>query len=94
MNNNSPLLNPDRKASFGNYAALPGSGPSGTVCSGCSHLKPHGSRFTCGKFRDLTGRNGKPIISASASCRYFSARPSFNSTKTRMPEKGGPIGNS
>lgn len=92
MNNNSPLLNPDRRATLGNYAALPGSGPSGTVCSGCSHLEPQGSRFICGKFQSITGRKGKPVISASASCRYFSARPTFNSTNVWMPETGGEIG--
>jgi hypothetical protein len=82
MENNTPLLNVSGKASLGNYAALPGSGPAGQVCSHCSLLDPVGSRFTCGKFENLTGRKGKPISPASAACRYFTLRPAFNAPRT------------
>jgi hypothetical protein len=81
MLNDMPLLNVGGKAQLGNFAALPGSGPAGSVCSGCSLLTPDGSRFVCGKYKTLTGRKGKPISSGAAACRYFAPRPAFNSTK-------------
>jgi hypothetical protein len=81
MNNTYPLLNVGGKAQLGNFAALPGTGPAGSVCSGCSLLTPDGSRFVCGKYRVLTGRKGKPISPGSAACRYFQQRPAFNATK-------------
>ena len=78
MNNTAPLLDTDRKVQHGNYAGIPGTGPAGTVCSGCGRLEPDGSRFRCGHFKVLTGRNGKPISSAAASCRYFEQRKRLN----------------
>jgi|tagenome__1003787_1003787.scaffolds.fasta_scaffold20822373_5 hypothetical protein len=46
MINDAPLLNVSGKASFGNYAALPGSGPACTVLfrmqpPGTSRIKVH-----------------------------------------------------
>lgn len=81
MDNTAPLLNCDRKVQLGNYAGIPGTGPASTVCSGCSRLEADGSRFRCGHFQVLTGRKGKPISPGSASCRYFTARLAFNSSK-------------
>lgn len=81
MENTYPLLNINGKAALGNFAALPGTGPSGSVCSGCVALLPDGSRFVCGKYQRLTGRKGKPISPSSSACRYFDPRPAFNSTK-------------
>jgi hypothetical protein len=81
MENTTPILDVNRKASLGNYAALPGSGPLGATCSHCALLDPIGSRFTCRQFKALTGRAGKPISPASPACRYFSQRPAFNSAK-------------
>lgn len=81
MNNTTPLLNSGSTVKLGNFAGIPGSGPTGTVCSGCSRLEADGSRFRCGHFQVLTGRKGKHISPAAASCRYFEQRPAFNSTK-------------
>jgi hypothetical protein len=78
MNNNTPLLNVGGKAQLGSFAALPGTGPTGEVCSRCSLLTPEGSRFVCAKYRALTGRKGKPISPGSACCRYFEQRKRFN----------------
>lgn len=77
MLNNFPLLNSDKVTKLGNYAGIPSTGPHGTVCSGCSFLQPEGSRFVCFKFSEITRRKGKPISPGSASCRYYSARPTF-----------------
>ena len=78
MINTAPLLNVGGKAQLGCHAALPGTGPTGAVCSGCSLLTPDGSRFVCGKYRSLTGRKGKPISPASSACRYYDHRRAFN----------------
>jgi len=80
MINTAPLLDTDRKVQHGNYAGIPGTGPSGTVCSKCSLLEPAGSKFVCAKFQAITGRKGKPVSPGAASCRYFTARRAFNST--------------
>jgi hypothetical protein len=81
MINTYPLLNVGSKAQLGNFAALPGTGPAGEVCSRCSLLEASGSKFVCGKFQSLARRKGKPISPGSAACRYFEPRPAFNSTK-------------
>lgn len=81
MDNNFPLLNCSKTAALGNYAAIPGTGPVGAVCSGCQLLTPQGSKFTCSKFRLLTGRAGKPISPASSACRHYVHRAPFNSVK-------------
>lgn len=81
MENTHPLTSVNSVARHGCYAAIPGTGPHGTVCSGCNRLEPQGSRFLCGHFRTLTGRTGKAISPGSASCRYFTERPAFNATK-------------
>jgi hypothetical protein len=80
MISNTPLLNVGGKAQLGCHAALPGSGPAGEVCSRCTLLTPEGSRFTCAKYKALTGRKGKAISPASSACRYFDPRRAFNST--------------
>jgi hypothetical protein len=80
MNNNAPLLDVGGKVAMGNYAGIPGTGPAGTVCSGCGRLEPDRSRFRCGHFQVLTGRKGKHISPAAASCRYFEQRRAFNQT--------------
>lgn len=81
MENNYPLLNISGKAQLGNFAALPGTGPAGEVCSRCSQLDPAGAKFVCGKFKALTGRKGKPISPNSSACRYYVPRPAFNTPK-------------
>lgn len=80
MNNTYPLLSVGSKAQLGNFAALPGTGPTGEVCSRCAMLEAVGSRFVCGKYQKLTGRKGKPIGSNSSACRYFDQRRAFNLT--------------
>jgi hypothetical protein len=77
MENHHPLLDTGRKAQLGCYAALPGSGPAGAICSHCALLDPDGSMFVCRKYRSLTGRKGKPISPNSAACRYFEQRQTF-----------------
>ena len=79
MNNNYPLLNVGAKARLGNFAALPGTGPKGAVCSGCARLTPDGSKFVCEKYRTLTGRKGRAISPGSSACRYYDHRRVFNS---------------
>lgn len=81
MENLYPLLNTDRKAQLGCFAALPSTGPKGAVCSGCAALLPDGAKFICGKWKALMGRKGKPISPNSSACRYFDKRPAFNTTK-------------
>lgn len=78
MENDTPLLNSDRKVQMGCFAALPGTGPVGQICSHCSMLDPAGSKFVCAKYKVLSGRQGKPISPNSAACRYFQQRPAFN----------------
>jgi hypothetical protein len=78
MKNLFPLLNSAATTQHGCYAAIPGTGAAGTVCSGCGRLEPDGSRFRCGHFKALTGRKGKHISSAAAFCHYFEQRRRFN----------------
>jgi hypothetical protein len=77
MLNNFPLLSANKRPALGNYASVPGTGPKDAVCAGCTKLQPQGSRFVCAKFTELTRRQGKPINTGTAACRYFSKRPSF-----------------
>jgi hypothetical protein len=81
MNNTAPLFNSGSTVKLGNHAGIPGTGPTGTVCSGCGHLEADGSRFRCTYFQVLTGRKGKHISPGAASCRYFEQRRAFNSSK-------------
>ncbi|WP_247881534.1 HNH endonuclease [Skermanella sp. TT6] len=48
VSNNHPLLNLGGKAQLGNYAALPGTGPSGSTCRHCQHVVTAGKASTCG----------------------------------------------
>jgi hypothetical protein len=82
MDNLFPLLNSSSAAKLGCYASLPGTGPSGEICARCSLLEPLKSKFVCGKYKSLTGRQGRPISPNSAACKYFVARPAFNSPRT------------
>jgi hypothetical protein len=77
MENKHPLLETGRTARLGCYAALPGSGPAGAICSRCALLEPDGSRFVCRKYHILTGRKGKPIVPDTAACRYFEPQNTF-----------------
>jgi hypothetical protein len=63
---------------------IPGSGPHGAICRNCSSLVTSGKKTTCGKFRTLTGRRGKPIDEHSAACRYYQHRSALNA----MPQEG------
>lgn len=81
MINNTPLLDIGRKVQLGCYAALPGTGPTGAICSGCTLLVSEGSKFICSKYAKLTGRKGKPVSSNSSACRYFEQRKRFNSAQ-------------
>jgi hypothetical protein len=81
MENTHPLLNVGGKAKMGCYASFPGTGPQGARCSGCAYQSPDGTRFVCGKYRALTGRKGGPIYLDSPACRYFAARPAFNTRR-------------
>lgn len=81
MNNNTPLMNAGSTLKFGCYAHLPGSGPKDQVCSRCTFQEPDKTKFICAKYQTLTGRKGKPIYPGSPSCRYFEAKPPFNSPK-------------
>ncbi len=56
MKNRHPLLDTGRKAQLGCYAAVPGTGPAGALCSGCVLLVPESSKFVCTKCRALAGR--------------------------------------
>jgi hypothetical protein len=85
MENNTPLLETGRKSQMGCYAALPGTGPTGAICSGCVLLVPDGSKFVCSKYQRMTGRKGKPIIPNTSACRYFEQRPSFAGGTPRRP---------
>jgi hypothetical protein len=77
MENLFPLLNSSSTAKLGCFAGIPGTGPKGSICAGCSLLEPAGSKFVCDKYQQLTGRKGKPISPNSSACRYFSQRRSF-----------------
>ena len=78
MINNTPLLDIGGKVQLGCHAHLPGTGPTGAICSGCVLLVPAGSKFLCSKYQRLTGRKGKPISPSSSACRYFEQRQRFN----------------
>jgi hypothetical protein len=80
MENNYPLLSVNGKAQLGCHAALPGTGPIGSICSGCVLLVPQGSKFVCGKYQRMTGRKPKPISPNSSACRYFQPRRRFSDT--------------
>lgn len=79
MENKFALLNSGRRSQIGCYAGIPGTGPTGAICSGCVLLVPEGSKFVCSKYRRITGRKGKPISGNSAACRYFEPRCMTNS---------------
>ncbi len=80
MINNLPLLSADKKNAIGCYAAMPGGGPTGEVCSRCQGLVADGSKFYCSRYTQMMRRQGKPISPGSAACRYFEARRRFNQT--------------
>lgn len=71
MNNNDPLRNATGINKMGGYAHLPGTGPSHTCCKTCRFLHLEGRKFTCSKYRELTGRKGQEISPTTASCRYY-----------------------
>jgi hypothetical protein len=81
MENDYPLLNVAGKARLGSYATFPGTGPQGARCSGCTHQAAQGTRFVCGKYKVLTGRQGSPIDPASPACRYFTTRPTLSTAR-------------
>lgn len=74
MENKTPLLDMSRKNQMGCYAGIPGTGPTGAICSGCTFLVPDGSKTVCAKYQRLTGRKGKPITGNSSACRYYEPR--------------------
>jgi len=89
MENKTPLLDSGHKNQMGCYAGIPGTGPTGAICSGCVLLVPEGSKFVCSKYKRLTGRKAKPISGNSPACRYFEQRRLVNSTTASDAGKGG-----
>jgi hypothetical protein len=77
MKNRHPLLDTGRKAQLGCYAAVPGTGPAGALCSGCVLLVPESSKFVCTKYRALAGRKGKAVSPSPDACRSFEQRRTF-----------------
>lgn len=88
MENRTPLLDMGRKNQMGCYAGIPGTGPTGAICSGCTFLVPDGSKTVCAKYQRLTGRKGKPITGNSSACRYFEQRRLVNLTTASCAGNG------
>ena len=80
MLNNYPMIDTSKPARPGSYAGFPGTGPAGEVCSRCRLQTADRAKFYCSKFQTLTGRRGSAISPGSPACRYFEARPAFNSS--------------
>jgi hypothetical protein len=77
MENTLSLQSSNGAAKFECHAHFPGTGPIGEICARCALLEADKNKFVCGKYRQLTGRKGKPISPNSSACRYFEKRRSF-----------------
>lgn len=70
-----PCWNRMGRAQHGCFAAIPGSGPSGKMCAGCSLLLQQGPRtFVCTKYQELTRRKAASIPPSSSACRYYTPK--------------------
>ena len=59
------------KLMMGNYAAIPGSGPSDQVCLNCTFLVRDSCRFSCDQYKTIAKRQGRAISPQTPACRYF-----------------------
>lgn len=71
VDNDTPLVNVGRTAKHGSYAYFSGTGPSLYRCVDCAFGIAERTKFYCGKFYDLTGKQGDPIPKHSKTCKYF-----------------------
>jgi hypothetical protein len=71
MQNTTPLLNSSRRATFGCYAAIPGSVPVGKICAQCALMETDRGKNYCKGYQHITRHRGSAIDSATAACRYF-----------------------